>query len=327
MLTHEIEERFEQLQQWLAAHLAMPVQRVSRLAGDASSRQYYRVYCRDRCYIAMDALSDRDSCTAFIAIANAFRGLGLNVPIIYAQDIQQGFLLMTDFGDRLYCDVLTVDTCHELYQQAFRDLLMIQSCSDVKGYALPFFTHTHYFNEMALFHDWYLSQYLRITLSKTQYHQLQQLYTLLAEMALSQPLVCVHRDYHSRNLMVVDSTSSPGILDFQGAVWGPITYDIVSLVRDCYIHWPPSQVEGWIRQFHQQALQADLLEEEDPQLFLQWTDWMGLQRHMKCIGLFARLQLRDNKSAYLQYIPRVIQYAREVCERYSPLTEFTSFFR
>ena len=154
---------------------------------------------------------------------------------------------------------------------------------------------------------------------------LDRVYTMLAQDALSQPQVCVHRDYHSRNLMVVDAESRPGLLDFQDAVKGPITYDLLSLLRDCYIDWPASRVEKWVLDFQQQALQAGLLVVDNPAQFLRWFDWVGLQRHLKCIGIFARLNERDNRSDYLQYIPRVLNYMRDVCDRYAEFSDLRPF--
>lgn len=323
-VTPAVDERLRMLHDWLRHNVESSIEQITPLAGDASFRRYFRVHCGDTTYVAMDAPPEQGSCQPFVAIANSFYTLGLNVPVIYAQDIARGFLLVTDFGDQLYIDALTPRTCHNLYQKAFDDLLLIQSCQQIENYALPKFDSALYLDEMLWFRDWYLKRSLKVSLSHAELAALDHVYSLLVDDALSQPQVCVHRDYHSRNLMVVGKKAQPGILDFQDAVWGPITYDLLSLLRDCYIDWPPQQVEQWALTFHKQALQMGLLQEDDPQHFLRWFDWIGLQRNLKCIGIFARLSERDHNPAYLQYIPRVIQYAQGVCDRYKEFTDLKS---
>lgn len=315
-VTPGLDERLKMLRDWLQDNLEMPMQKIVPLTGDASFRRYFRVHCGDTTYVAMDAPPKKESCKPFIAIAKTFYKLGLNVPVIYAEDVEHGFLLLTNFGDQLYLNALTPKTCHNLYQKAFDDLLLIQSCQDVEGYVLPKFDGTLYLEEMSWFRDWYLKNFLKVSLNNAELAALDNVYSLLIEDALSQPQVCVHRDYHSRNLMVVDDNIQPGILDFQDAVWGPITYDLLSLLRDCYIDWPSKQVEKWVLTFQKQAIQAGLLHEQNPKQFIRWFDWIGLQRNLKCIGIFARLHERDHKSEYLQYIPRIIKYAEGVCDRY-----------
>ncbi len=320
------DEREQQLQVWLAGVLETPYRRLIPLAGDASFRRYFRVDCGETSYVAMDAPPDKESCLPFVAIAKTFLKLGLNVPVIYAEDVSRGFLLLTDFGDELYVNALTKENANELYQHAFDDLLLIQSCTEIEGYVLPRFNRELYYKEMSLFRDWYLIKHLGISLSKMEWETLEEGFQLLIEAALAQPQMCVHRDYHSRNLIRVPESRQPGVLDFQDAVWGPVTYDLLSLLRDCYIDWPPEQVELWALHYQKQVTRVGLLEEVSQQQFLQWFDWIGLQRHLKCIGIFTRLKERDNKSSYLQYIPRVIRYAKSVCERYPELTDLNHFF-
>lgn len=248
------DERFHQLQAWLSGEISY--QRLSPLAGDASFRRYFRVHCGKESYVAMDALPIKENCRSFMAIAKTFYGLGLNVPIIYAEDAERGFLLMTDFGDTLYLDALTAENAGELYQRAFDELILIQSCKKIEGHALPPFDKSLYYQEMSLFHEWYLQKHLKISLSQMEFETLDRIYHLLINDALSQPQVCTHRDYHSRNLMLIPSSKRPGILDFQDAVWGPVTYDLLSLLRDCYIDWPPAQVEAWALSFQQQLIRG-----------------------------------------------------------------------
>jgi len=310
------DHRLLMLQDWLLAVLDKPMTQLQPLADDASFRRYFRVHCSDNTYVVMDAPPEKENCAPFSAIAKTFHRLGLNVPVIYAEDLDQGFLLLTDFGDQRYIDVLNDKTADRLYQQACDDLLLIQSCQKITDYELPVFDSHHYYREMSLFRDWYLQRHLGVSLTETQLTILDDSYRLLIHDALSQPQVCVHLDYHSRNLMAVADNKHPGILDFQDAVRGPITYDLLSLLRDCYIDWPEDRVRQWVLRYQQQALQAGLLSDDNPEQFLRWFDWIGLQRNLKCMGMFARLCERDHKTAYLQYIPRVIRYAREICARY-----------
>lgn len=315
------DERIQSLTNWLADVLQIANPSLRALANDASFRRYFRVSAGDVHYVAMDAPPDKESCKPYVAIAKSFHRLGLNVPIIHAENIDQGFLLLTDFGDHLYLHELNSNTAAPLYQSAFNELLLMQSCQQIENYVLPTFDAALYRREISLFRDWYLEKYLNVVLSSREIDSLERTFQLLIDEALSQPQVCTHRDYHSRNLMVVAGDEQPGMLDFQDAVWGPITYDLLSLLRDCYIDWPPDQVEAWALQFQQQALKAGLLTQDDPQQFLRWFDWIGLQRHLKCIGIFSRLSQRDQKPGYLQYIPRIIRYAQRVCDRYPEFAE------
>lgn len=313
------DQRLIQLHTWLAAVLEAPMQRLEPVTGDCSFRRYFRVYSNDTRYIVMDAPPDKENCDAFIAIAKSFYQLGLTVPVIYAEDLDQGFLLLTDFGDALYLDRLNARTANKLYTRAIDDLLRIQSCQQIENYVLPEYDRELYQKEIALFRDWYLAVHLGVELSSEETSVLAHISELLIEEALSQPQVCTHRDYHSRNLMFIADGASPGILDFQDAVWGPITYDLLSLLKDCYIDWPEKKVEAWVLSFQKKAVKTGILAVDDPKQFLRWFDWIGLQRHLKCLGIFARVHHRDHKSSYLQYLPRTLAYAKRVCDRYKEL--------
>ncbi len=313
-------KRISALKNWLSECLDVEALPLLPLSGDASFRRYLRLRCGDSSYIVMDAPPEKESSESFVAITNTFRGIGLNTPEIYAADLARGFLLLTDFGDRLYLEALNEKTAPELYQRAFDNLLTIQSCQEINGYTLPSFDEALYLSEMNLFKEWYLGQYLCIELTASERAMLDRIFKILSEDALAQPQVCVHRDYHSRNLMVLDD-HQVGILDFQDAVWGAVTYDLLSLLRDCYIAWPQERVEHWVLEFHKQALSKGVIRSEDPKQFLRGFDWIGLQRHLKCMGIFARLYVRDNKPGYLQDIPRVLNYARRVCNRYPEFSE------
>lgn len=306
-------EREQARLKWLQKNLSS-FELPALLAGDASFRCYFRLRSEETSYVLMDAPPEHESCQSFIAIDRAFQQLGLRVPEIYCSDSAQGFLLLSDFGDRQLLQSLSSDSVDHYYRSALEDLLVIQQYQEADNYVLPTFDVDLYQRELDLFKEWYLKRHLGLDLSIADHQALDRLSQLLIEMALLQPQVCVHRDYHSRNLMVLPENDL-GILDFQDAVWGPITYDLMSLLRDCYIAWPYDRVKEWALWFQQRLLQSGLLPVDDPDQFLLWCDWIALQRHLKCIGIFSRLHYRDHKSNYLSDIPRVLDYVKSVCQR------------
>ncbi len=317
--------RIKTLKAWLNHVLPAPLDGIEQLEGDASVRRYYRVHCENSSYVVMDFPQNHNH-QPFVAIAKSFQQQGLYVPDIHAENTNDGFLLLSDFGDQLYLNALSTKTADKLYKSAFKNIILIQACDSITDYQLPRFDTTLYQQEISLFTDWYLKKLCRKSLTSSEAKQFEKVSDLLIQDALKQPQVCVHRDFHSRNLMVVGNKQT-GILDFQDAVWGPITYDLISLLRDCYIDWPHQQVENWVLHFHQMALRNNLLKNNDPQQFLRWFDWMGLQRHLKCLGIFARLHLRDQKNTYLQYIPRINRYANFVCQRYPEFAPISHLFK
>lgn len=315
----------EQLQHWVETMLEQPTQ-VTPLTGDASLRRYYRASLPDQSYIVMDASAANDETHAFVAIARSFKQAALEVPIVHYADLDRGYVLLSDLGDTLYSHVLTERTADPLYQNAIQALHKLQSCQQIKGYALPPYDRQRLMMEMGLFDEWFWQRHLANPLSNDEQEILDQSYEFLVQEALAQPKVCVHRDYHSRNLMLL-SDNTVGILDFQDAVLGPVTYDLVSLLRDCYIEWPEPKVHEWALLYYRQLQDEGLLAGVSEAQFLRWFDWMGLQRHLKCLGIFARLNLRDQKPGYLQYLPRVLKYARQVTQAYpelAPLDELLS---
>lgn len=276
----------------------------------------------------MDAPPENEDCRPFVDIARALFDIGLHVPKIIEEDLEQGFLLLDDLGDRLYLDELNEDTVERLYGDAIGALVTLQACGP-EHHELPPYDEDLLMQEMELFREWFLNRHLELELNHEINQMLDQTFKILADNALQQPRVCVHRDYHSRNLMVTDA-HNPGILDFQDAVVGPVTYDLVSLLRDCYIAWPREQVEDWALGFHELAMQSGILNRElhdDEIQFLRWFDLMGVQRHLKAIGIFARLNHRDGKSGYLQDIPRTMHYVEEVSGRYEELGQLHEFIR
>lgn len=314
----QVTKRFLQMQAWLSAILPGQMDYLLPVSGDASFRHYYRVRSGQQSFIVMDAPPDKEDCFPFVQIAGGLAQLGVNTPEVNYADFDEGFLVISDFGDRLYLNELNSENAHSLYSKAFDALQMIQHCQAIPHYQLPEYSAAILRQEMSLFDAWYLSAYLNVSLTSQDMKALDVTRQHLIDVALSQPRVCVHRDYHSRNLMVVDG-NTPGVLDFQDAVWGPVTYDLVSLLRDCYIDWSQQQVEFWALEYHQRLLDEKKLQNCSAQQFMYWFDCMGLQRHLKCIGLFPRLSIRDNKSGYLQYMRRIINYAMQVCQRYPEL--------
>lgn len=316
-----LSDRLDRLQQWTRQQLDWPDIELVPASEDASFRRYFRVRRQDVSYILMDAPPEKEDCGPFIHVSELFLELGLHVPEILARDLQQGFLLLSDLGNRLYLDELNEDTADRLYGDALGALAALQSCVPANS-ALPPYDRELLMFEMSLFRDWLIGTHLNIQLETVQQENLEICFDRLADNALEQPVVCVHRDYHSRNLMVSDY-HNPGVLDYQDAVIGPMTYDLVSLLRDCYISWPRTRVEDWVLGYFELAGQTGILRpaQVDEEQFLKWFDWMGVQRHLKAAGIFARLNHRDGKPGYLDDIPRTLAYVTEVCSRYTALAD------
>jgi aminoglycoside/choline kinase family phosphotransferase len=320
-------ERLEQLSRWLRIRLGSAELEMHAASSDASFRRYVRVRRGTDTYIVMDAGPVPEGARTFVAFARAFRDVGLNVPDVLEADFESGFLLLTDLGVRTYLQVLDADNANRLYGDAIGALIVLQARGlSVEGQAPPPYDRDLLLREMGLFRQWLLESYLAVSLDDQEHAQLQGIFGLLADAALEQPRVSVHRDYHSRNLMVVPR-NNPGILDFQDAVEGPVTYDLVSLLRDCYIAWPQERVTGWIEGYYELALQSGVLREDDEERFVRWFDWMGVQRHLKAAGIFARLKLRDGKTEYLRDIPRTLGYVAAVSERYQELCPLVGLLR
>jgi aminoglycoside/choline kinase family phosphotransferase len=320
-----VPERLEKLKNWLESELDFSEYTLKPASADASFRRYFRVAHQGESFIVMDAPPDNENSRPFIDISRMLFDVGLNVPAVIDYDLEQGFLLLSDLGSRSYLDELNGDSVERLYGDALSALATIQTC--IPGDAgLPAYDRALLLKELELFREWLLGRHLGITPDAAQAATINAAFSLLVDNALQQPQLCVHRDYHSRNLMV-RQRNNPGILDFQDAVIGPVTYDLVSLLRDCYIDWPRAQVEDWALGYQQLALQSGILREEhgDPVRFLRWFDLMGVQRHLKAAGIFARLNHRDGKSGYLGDIPRTLAYVVDVASRYDELAEFGVF--
>ncbi len=308
--------RIKKLQNWLQTELNIVNPQLTAITNDASFRRYFRIIIDGVSHIVMDAPPDKEDCRPFIDIANRLTTSGLNAPKIIASNLTQGFLLLTDLGSQLYLESLDTTKVDKLYKDAINSLVTIQV--KTTNDSLPIYNHTLLHNEMNLFTDWLVDKHLNLSLSKIQQAELATCFELLSQSALSQPQVFVHRDYHSRNL-IVTSHNNPGILDFQDAVIGPITYDLVSLLRDCYVNWPRKQLNEWLEYYHILIYQNGLVKSIAKDNFLRWFDWMGIQRHLKASGIFARLYHRDGKSGYLKDIPRTLNYIVEVTADYPEL--------
>lgn len=268
--------------------------------------------------IAMDAPPDKEETGPFVRISKLLVDINLNAPRVLAQDTQQGFLLLTDLGVEAYLDVLNEHNVDRLYADALDALFVMQRDAPRDTSVIPAYDEALLLREMALFSEWYCEKHCEVSFSDAQLSELEAMFQQLSAAALAQPQVFVHRDYHSRNLMHT-KINNPGILDFQDAVVGPATYDLVSLLRDCYIAWPRERVEVWALDYLHRAAEAGILSHESDATYLRWFDWMGVQRHLKATGIFARLCHRDGKTGYLDDIPRTLNYVRDVTARYPEL--------
>ena len=304
-----------QLRQWLNARLGSGPLELAPASADASFRRYFRVTrTGERSLIVMDAPPDHEDCAPFVRIARLLSAAGVHVPEILAEDVAQGFLLLSDLGDTTYLSRLPVDA-DALYGDALRALVQIQLAS--RPQVLPEYDRALLERELRLFPNWYIARQLERELAPKQRETLESAFEAILQENLAQPRVYVHRDYHSRNLMV--SGPNPGVLDFQDAVFGPITYDLVSLLRDAYIEWPEERVIDWCIRYWEMARRASLPVHGDFASFYRAFEWMGVQRQLKVVGIFARLARRDGKEGYLADQPRVMRYLKRACRRYVAL--------
>jgi aminoglycoside/choline kinase family phosphotransferase len=311
--------RLTQLEQWLGTLPGAPVrpESIRPASSDASFRRYFRVDGpQESTFIVMDAPPPQEDVRPFIHVAEVFGEAGVSVPQVLAQDAERGFLLLSDLGSTTYLNVLTPDTAHKLYMDAIDALILMQTQS--KPEALPEYDRALLLRELMLFPDWYIGKHLGATLTAAQSATLNKVFDAILANNLAQPQVYVHRDYHSRNLMVM-TKGNPGILDFQDAVYGPITYDLVSLLRDAYIQWDEELVLDWAIRYWERAKKAGLPVNTDVDAFYRDFEFMGVQRHLKVLGIFARLYHRDGKDAYLKDLPLVMEYTRNAAKRYNAL--------
>ncbi len=324
-------ERFQLMLDWLASLSILNQTTFSQpvpASSDASFRRYYRIEVdsedgRQTC-IVMDAPPEHEDCRPFVRVSQQLEQIGLNVPVVLEQDLHQGFLLLSDLGCRTYLSELSEQSAETLYRDAFQALVTLQSEGKRFDGSLPPYDQTLLTREMALFNDWLGEQHLNLSLNKLEQAAWQQTQSVLIQSALAQPQVYVHRDYHSRNLMITEK-HNPGVLDFQDAVKGPLSYDLMSLIRDCYIRWPMEQVKEWQREYFLMLVEKKILSEADWSGFIKSSDFMGIQRHLKAAGIFARLFHRDGKEGYLNDIPTTVGYIVEVGKHYSEMQDLVSW--
>ena len=310
-------QRLQLLESWVKTQSSGKPFTLSLASSDASSRRYFRATFSDDTLIVMDAPQQHEDCTNFLSIAKTFARSGVHVPEVLAQDLEKGFLLLTDFGDTTYLQAMTEspERANHLYGEAVDALIKIQMASGPG--ILPDYDESLLSRELNLFPDWYIDKHLKVILSPEQKADVASVFSQIIKNNLSQPRVFVHRDYHSRNLM--DTLPNPGILDFQDAVYGPVTYDLVSLFKDAYICWDEERVLDWLIRYWEKAKKVGLPVSTDFADFYRDFEWMGVQRHIKVLGIFARLCHRDGKDGYLKNMPLVMDYLRKACERYREL--------
>jgi len=310
------DDRRDALQAWLTQELKGARFSLAPASEDASFRRYFRAALEDgRSFIAMDAPPGKEDCRPFVHVASLLRDAGVNAPQVHAQDLAQGFLLLSDLGTTTYLQALNDSTAPRLFADATDALIRFQLAS--RAGELPPYDDALLRRELQLFTDWFLAKHLRLSLGEDEKNILEKTFDVLVKSALAQPTAYVHRDYIPRNLMVCEP--NPGVLDFQDAVMGPITYDIVCLLRDAFISWPEERVLDWAVRYWEKAKKAGLPVGADFGEFWRALEWMGLQRHLKVMGIFARLNYRDGKPKYLADTPRFLGYARPVVKRYREL--------
>jgi aminoglycoside/choline kinase family phosphotransferase len=310
------DSRRDALERWLADQLGGARFALTPASEDASFRRYFRATLDGgETFVAMDAPPDKEDCRPFIHVARLLREAGVHAPEVHAQDLSQGFLLLTDLGTRTFLQELTTANAPQLFSDASDALVRWQLAT--RPDELPPYDEALLRREMQLFPDWYVARHLRLELTAAQKEGLEEIFAALVKSALAQPKVYVHRDYMPRNLML--SEPNPGVLDFQDAVTGPISYDMVSLVRDAFLSWPEEPLLDWTVRYWEKAKRAGLPVDADFGEFWRGFEWMGLQRHLKVLGIFARINYRDGKAKYLADTPRFVTYAREVSRRYAAL--------
>ena len=318
------DSRLELLTRWVRQDLGFDAGRIEPASGDASFRRYFRLTRDADSYIVMDAPPDKEALGPFVSVAQTLKGIGLNVPVILARHAGHGLLLLSDLGTRQYLDELSADRdVDRLYADALDALVAMQTRGAAAARALPPYDRSLLMREMELMPEWFLARHLGLAPGAGR-ELLEPLFDVLVRSALEQPATFVHRDYHSRNLLV-SAEANPGILDFQDAVCGAVTYDLVSLLKDCYIEWPQARVNDWALAHRERLRQAGFALDADEAGFIRWFDLMGLQRHIKVLGIFARLYYRDGKSGYLKDLPRVLAYAKSAAARYPQTARFAEY--
>ncbi|CEK09422.1 aminoglycoside phosphotransferase family protein [Legionella hackeliae] len=322
-----MQNRQNALNKWLEKTLTPTSFSISPLAGDASFRRYFRLQLDTITQVIMDAPPDKEAMQPFLAVGDLLTDLGVRIPSIHALDKAQGFAILDDFGDELLLKHLAPNTANKLYTAAMNIIQIMQRCPSINANQLPRFDKQFMLQEISNFREWFLHRYLNLQLRAQEEELLSSTFDWLTDKISNQPQVFIHRDYHSRNIMLLDNTENDiqlGIIDFQDAMLGPFTYDLVSLLKDCYIQWPRDQVMQWVTAFYEQSPLTKDISLND---FIYAFDLCGLQRHLKVLGVFSRLYLRDNKPNYLQDLPLTLHYVMACLESYKELEPFYEFMQ
>ena len=314
-------QREQLIQTWLTSVLNSEQFEIHFLAGDASFRRYARIILNNKTFMLMDAPPEKEDCRPFVSIDEFFYRHGVRVPHIVAKDLENGFLLLEDFGDVLLSTLLDDQTVDANYAQSFKQLIQLQSIDGQNQF--PAYSYEKLISEMDLLTDWLLPS-LKIQPTESEQALIKRTFAILANAALAQPQVIVHRDFHSRNLMILDGETEQGVIDFQDAVIGADTYDLISITRDAYVQWNAERVYGWFKVFYD-LLPESAKEDRDFEQFKKDADLMAIQRHIKILGIFVRLFERDGKSGYLKDLPRVMWYLLEESKPYAELQPFMDF--
>ncbi len=321
-----MDTRLTALSKWLTDDLQLSVTSINPASADASFRRYFRVTIDAQTpsqktplpttFIVMDSPPEHEDNVLFSRCTEILSQRTLNVPTIFETNFSQGFLILKDLGTDVYQQALTHETADALYSDAMQALLQMQAATPEQDIAI--YSDTKIQEEMQLFEEWYIGKYHQRSLTRDEQYSLKSITDTLTQNATEQPQVLVHRDYHCRNLLVTPD-NNPGIIDYQDMVIGPITYDLVSIFKDCYIEWPSIQVQNWSKQFQQKSLALGIHQITDTELWQRWFDWMGAQRHLKVLGIFSRLFFRDGKDQYLNDLPLTYKYLLNVCHQYQEL--------
>jgi len=320
------DSRLALIHDWLSTDLGLHPDRVEPASADASFRRYFRAFRGEQTFIVMDAPPEQEDVRPYLEVTRLLEQMGAHVPHVHEKDVPRGLLLLEDLGSTHYLARLNAgDDADALYGDALNVLADIQAKGRDAAAQLPPYDRPVLLREMLLMPEWFIGKHLGLTLSAGERKVLDSAFEFLIAEALLQPQVFVHRDYHSRNLMVVGDRN-PGIIDFQDALRGPIGYDLASVLKDCYISWPRERVEKWLSGYRRALLTRGMSAGRDEREFLRWFDLIGVQRHIKVLGIFARLWYRDGKAGYLRDLPLTLDYVRDACKRYPELAELSRFF-
>jgi len=317
-------QRVAQLETWVRHHVGDSSIELHPIVNDASARRFFRFSYNLASYIAIDAPPDKEDAHAFVAIAKALESHDLPVPEIFSVDYENGFLLVSDLGDKQLFQVIKQENVSDYYLSAIELIQKIQTIKQAPHFTIPHFDEKFIDFELSLFETWFLKKYLACPITKAEKQLVNKMFSLLIKNDIEQPQVFMHRDFHSRNLLV-NEKNELGIVDFQSAMFGPITYDLIGLLKDCYVSWSEEMVQMWSRHYYNK-IKTDLNNISFEQ-FLKWFHFTGLQRHIKILGSFSRSYLRDNKPIYLEEIPRVLNYIELVIDKYEELFFFKNFLQ